>query len=178
MYYAIVKDGQVERVLFSPETVEINEVKHPKAIFDLWTDAELIAGGIYPYEESKSDGRFYDHGALTYDVQASKVVGTYAGIPKDLTLLQTSAIALVKRQAGDILSKTDWMVIKVQELGLTLDPAIATYRESVRARSNTIETSISSCTTLDEFMALYDVPVDANGVPTGNAPIVDWPEEV
>jgi hypothetical protein len=25
---------------------------------------------------------------------------------------------------------------------------------------------------------LFDVPVDSDGVPTGNAPINDWPEEV
>jgi hypothetical protein len=27
-------------------------------------------------------------------------------------------------------------------------------------------------------MALYDVPVDGDGNPTGNAPIHDWPEEI
>jgi len=27
-------------------------------------------------------------------------------------------------------------------------------------------------------MALYDTPVDSDGVPTGNAPINDWPDEI
>jgi hypothetical protein len=27
-------------------------------------------------------------------------------------------------------------------------------------------------------MALYDVPVDKDGNPTGNAPINDWPKEI
>ena len=30
-------------------------------------------------------------------------------------------------------------------------------------------------TVLEQFMALYDTPVDAEGMATGNATIVDWP---
>jgi hypothetical protein len=31
---------------------------------------------------------------------------------------------------------------------------------------------------LAAFVALYDVPVDADGNATGNAPINDWPETI
>jgi len=41
-----------------------------------------------------------------------------------------------------------------------------------------IEDRISQCTTLEQFMALYETPVNADGTPTGNAPINDWPKEV
>jgi hypothetical protein len=51
-----------------------------------------------------------------------------------------------------------------------------TYRAAVRTTSNTIEASINGAADLAAFMALYETPVDSDGVPTGNAPINDWPE--
>ena len=35
-----------------------------------------------------------------------------------------------------------------------------------------------SGTTLEQFMALYETPVNADGTSTGNAPINNWPEIV
>ena len=41
-----------------------------------------------------------------------------------------------------------------------------------------LKDAITACDTLAKFIALYDVPVDGDGNPTGNAPINDWPEEI
>ena len=69
------------------------------------------------------------------------------------------------------------MVIKAAEVsGYTVSSATLTYRAAVRTSSNTIETAINGAADHAAFMALYDVPVDADGNPTGNAPINDWPE--
>jgi len=46
----------------------------------------------------------------------------------------------------------------------------------VRTASNTIEAAIDGAADHTAFMALFDVPVDADNNPTGNAPIADWPE--
>ena len=70
------------------------------------------------------------------------------------------------------------MVTRKAETGTEVPSAIGNYRTAVRTASETIETAILACTTHAEFMALYDVPVDADGNPTGNAPINDWPDEV
>ena len=43
---------------------------------------------------------------------------------------------------------------------------------------NNIEAAITAASDLAAFIALYDVPVDADGNPTGNAPINDWPDEI
>ena len=57
-----------------------------------------------------------------------------------------------------------------------LAQAVLDYRASVRAASNSIESAINGCTTLQEFMALFVVPVDENGEPTGaKATINGWP---
>jgi hypothetical protein len=35
---------------------------------------------------------------------------------------------------------------------------------------------INGAADMEAFKALHETPVDAEGNPTGNAPIVDWPE--
>jgi len=91
--------------------------------------------------------------------------------------LKTNAIALVKTQAGGLLAPTDWMVIKASEVGdYSVPTSVLEFRAAVRLASNQIEAAILATTTLDEFKSLYDVPVDADGNPTGNAPINDFPK--
>jgi len=77
------------------------------------------------------------------------------------------------------LSKSDWMVIKATEVeGYSVPAEVTTYRAAVRQASNDIEAVIAAVTTHADFMALYDTPVDEEGNPIGNAPIVDFPEEI
>jgi hypothetical protein len=93
--------------------------------------------------------------------------------------LKSNAIALVKAQAAGKLAPTDWMVIKASEVAdYSVDVDTLTYRAAVRTASNTIESAITGAADHDAFMALYVTPVDADGNPTGNAPINDWPEDV
>jgi hypothetical protein len=67
------------------------------------------------------------------------------------------------------------MVTRKAEAGTEIPSAILDYRAAVRTASETIETAIAGVTTLEELMAIYDPPVDADGMPTGNAPINNWP---
>jgi len=90
--------------------------------------------------------------------------------------LKSNAIAQVKETAAGLLAPTDWMVVRSAENGTDIPADILAYRANVRAASEQIETAISGATTHAAFMALYDAPVDADGNPTGNAPINDWPE--
>ena len=85
--------------------------------------------------------------------------------------------ATIKEQAGGLLQPTDWMVIKASEVADYTVPAdITTDRAAIRTASNTIEAAIDAASDHAAFMALFDVPTDADGNPTGNAPIADWPE--
>jgi len=91
--------------------------------------------------------------------------------------LKSNAIIRVKEQAGGLLAPTDWMVIKAAEVAdYSVPESVITYRAAVRTASNTIEAAITAATDHAAFMALYDVPVDEEGNPTGNAPINDFPQ--
>ena len=84
-----------------------------------------------------------------------------------------------KEEAGLLLAPTDWHVVKAAEVSsYTVPSTVTTYRAAVRTASNTIETAIDNAADLDAFIALFNIPVDENDNPTGNAPINDWPDEI
>ena len=92
--------------------------------------------------------------------------------------LKAEAIILVKVQAAGLLAEHDWQVIKATEVdSYSVPSAVTTYRAAVRTASNNIGTAITNASDLAAFIALYDTPVDSDGVPTGDpAPIVAWPD--
>ena len=92
--------------------------------------------------------------------------------------LKSNAIATVKAQAGGLLAPTDWMVVRSAENGTDIPADVLAYRAAVRLASETIETAITNAADLAAFIALYDAPVDADGNPTGNAPINNWPDAI
>jgi len=168
----------------------VDGITHPKNWASVWSDADKTAAGlVWENDPEPYDNRFYwgrqDDGTLIPksldDVNEVDSDGNPINHPDGnqiVTLgLKSNAIATAKAQAGGLLASTDWMVIKASEVSdYSVASEILTYRAAVRTASNTIETSITGAADLTAFMALYDSPVDSEGVPTGNAPINDWPE--
>lgn len=159
-------------------------IQHP-ANWMVWSDEEKAAKGLVWEDDPASfDGRFYwsagvpkaldDVNAVDEDGNAIMENGEQV-----VTLgLKSNAIATVKAQAGGLLAPTDWMVIKATEVtDYSLPTDVATYRAAIRTASNNIETAILAASDLNQFMALYDMPM-VDDMPTGNAPIADWPETI
>jgi len=164
--------------------VNADGVTHPRN-WSNWSDEEKAAAGLtYEPDPAPFDSRFYwsaDVEKALDDVNAVDDNGDPLldedGVQVVTKGLKTNAIALVKTQAGGLLAPTDWMVIKASEVGdYSVPTSVLEFRAAVRLASNQIEAAILSTSTLDEFKSLYDAPVDADGNPTGNAPINDWPE--
>lgn len=159
-------------------------VQHPTN-WATWSDEEKAERGLVWQDEPASyDNRFYwdaNTPKALEDVDATDEDGNAVldenGEQVITRGLKWNAIQTVKAQAAGLLSPTDWMVIKASEVADYSVPAdVLTYRAAVRSASNDIEAAITNAADHDAFMALYTVPVDEDGVPTGNAPINDWPE--
>ena len=45
--YALVKDGSIEKLINNPKAIIIDDVQYPAKIFQLWSQSELNAIGIY-----------------------------------------------------------------------------------------------------------------------------------
>ena len=123
-----------------------------------WTQEQIDSGAA-------PDGT--SAGAAQLDIEGNQIV----------TLgLKTNAIALAKRQAAGLLAPYDWYVVRKAETDVAIPSTITTFRTAVRTACAAIETKISNAADLTAFIALYDTPVDSDGKPTGNAPVVDWPD--
>jgi len=162
-------------------------VKHPSQWATGWSAEEKAAAGlVWEDDPAPFDSRFYWSADVPKNIDDVNEVDENGdplldedGVQVVTKGLKTNAIELVKTQAGGLLAPTDWMVIKAAEVeDYSVPTDILTYRAAVRAASNTIEAAITAATDHAAFMALYDVPVDADGNPTGNAPIVDFPEAI
>jgi len=161
-------------------------VTHPRN-WSVWSDEHKATMGlVWEDDPAPFDNRFY------WSADVPRALDDVNEVDEDnnpildadgnqiVTLgLKSQYKAQTKVTAGGLLSPTDWYIIRYQEDNTATIPTdIATYRAAVRTASGTIEAAIDGAADLDAFIALFDVPVDSDGVPTGNAPINDWPEEV
>lgn len=158
-------------------------IQHPSN-WMLWDAAyKTSIGLVWEDDPASFDGRFYWSAGVPKSLDDVNEVDENGdplmqdGEQVVTKGLKTNAIELVKRQAGDKLAVTDWYVVRKSETAVAIPDSVAYYRAAVRNASGDIEAAITAASDLTEFMALYDVPVDADGNPTGNAPINDWPDE-
>jgi hypothetical protein len=151
-------------------------VKHP-AQWTRWTAEEKAAKGLVWVDDPvQYDSRFYTGDGTPKALEdVSEEIDGETVVTKGL---KSNAIAQVKATAAGLLQPTDWMVTRKAEVGTAIPDSVLDYRATVRTASGAIETAIVGTTTLEAFKALYDAPVDADGMPTGNAPINDWPDTI
>ena len=91
--------------------------------------------------------------------------------------LKTQLIRTIKQQASGLLAPTDWYVVKASEVSDYSVPSnIATYRASVRTKSNEMETAITNATDTPALETLYTYTTDDNDVqsrPLGELPTLE-----
>ena len=154
-------------------------IAHPKNWSSAWSDDDKKSFGL-TWEEvavKKSyDNRFY------WDADTARsltdVTETVDGEEVVNLGLKTIWTQNTKNTANYKLVETDWYVVRKAETDEAIPSKVATYRTAVRTASASIEKSITDAKDLDAFIALWDVPVDKDNKPTGNAPIDNWPEEI
>ena len=162
--------------------------QHPAA-WMRWSDSEKKANGLTwedpPASESPFDHRFYwgrqTDGTLIErkltDEDAKDTDGKqlYEADGKTKMInegLKTIWVRKIKDMTNDLLSSSDWMVTRKTEKGTAIPNATTTYRDNVRTACKTIETKINDCSSLADFMKLFETPSDG-----GNPPIYDFPTE-
>jgi hypothetical protein len=165
-----------------------NGFKHPYNWASAWTDADKTSWGV-TFEadaDTSYDNRFYFAkdipkilgDTLWVDDDGEAVNDERTGSQGVTAGLKTNWIAQTKSSGNSLLTSTDWYVTRKAEASTAIPSAITTYRSAVRTATGAIETAINACNDLDDFKALFVVPMDSDNNPTGNAPIYDFPDEV
>ena len=171
--------------------IDDNSVKHPASWGTYEASYKASIGLVEVTVEAKPDERFYW-------VTGPDITGAYTSVERELEdrnevdengdpLLDADGVQMVtlglksqwisqtKQTQGSILSQTDWAYTRKQDTGVDVPADIQQYRNEVRLASGSIEDQISQVADLDAFKALFETPVDSDGIPTGNAPIYNWP---
>jgi hypothetical protein len=126
--------------------------------FNTLNDTELEAYGFYnivtpSITESQELGAIEwdaDNSVFTYPVQNK----TFA---QSLAEMKAQKIANLKHSYGSELAKTDWIIIRDQELGNATDSSILSLRATLRNDCATHESSINAKTTKAQ-VADYSLP--------------------
>ena len=202
--YALVEDGSITKIINSPKSMIIADVQYPAKIFQLWSQSELNAIGIYEVitdSTNKKDEAYYINTNEEYNFADNKVTRSW-GTATSKRLededavdedgenildddgnqvinygLKTDKKRIVKQQASGLLAPTDWYVVKASEVAdYNVPENITNYRSKVRAKSNEMETQIDSCTTVEQLETLYTYTEQEDGVVT--RPLAEFPKEV
>ena len=205
--YALVEDNEITKIINNPKPMIIDDVQYPAKIFQLWSEAELNAIGIYKVVtdlSNKKDEQYYINTNEQYNYTDDEVTRSWGtATPKRLEDedavdedgknvldddgnqvinygLKTEKKRIVKQQASGLLAPTDWYLIKANEVeGYTVPENITTFRSDVRAKSNEMETQIDACTTVDELESLYEyVNTGTEENPVYERPLAEFPKEV
>jgi len=198
--YALVENNEVKKIITNPKSLVIGDVRYPAKIFQLWSQAELNAIGIYEVvtdSSNKKDEQYYINTDEQYTYANDEVTRSWGtatakeledrnatdedGVELDPVVvikgLKSQKKDIVKQQASGLLAPTDWYVVKASEVSDYSVPSnITTFRANVRTKSNEMETQIDACTTVDELKALYEyVNTGTEENPVFTRPIGEFP---
>ena len=201
--FALIENGQFVKIVNSNKGITIGDNQYPKSIYNLWSEDERNAIGIYEVSvdnTNKKDEAYYINTDISYSYANGVVTASYGTatpkplddvlfvegdeIPSDKAVgdvksygLKGLEIAKIKAQASGLLAPTDWYVVKATEVAdYSVPTDIATYRANVRAKSNEMETQINACSDVDELKTLFTWTQDAEGNTT--RPLAEFPEVI
>ena len=194
--WAKVESGSVTEIYTSPKSLEIGDVQYPRNIFQLWSESELNAIGLYTVQIDNTnykDQEFYINTSQSFTFGSGKVTASYgSATAKSLTDtsetvdgITTTILGLksvhknnVNSQASVLLQKHDWMSIREAEGGTDMPSNIKTWRASVRTKANEMCTQIDNAANVDALAALYVYSnTGTESDPVYTRPLGEFPSE-
>ena len=191
--WGLVESGSITKIINRPKAMVINNVRHSKNIFELWSKSELEAIGIYEIEfdnSNKKEEQWYINTDQSFAFAGGKITASYGSatakahadtlwtqadsdngdLPSDKDVgdvktegLKTIKIREVKSQAAGILQKTDWYITRKADAGTAVPSAITTHRAAVRTKAAEQETAITNASDTPALETLYTYTKQEDG---------------
>ena len=191
--FALVESGSITKMLNGNKGIQIGDLKYPRAIYTLWTEAERNAIGIYTVEyddSNKKDEKWYINTNQSYAFADNKVTASYGsatakkhadttwtqqqiddgmapdGADTDTVAtrgLKYNLIQTVKAQAEGELNRTDWYITRKAEKNTAIPSAITTHRDAVRSKQAAMETAITNASDTPALETLYTYTKQEDG---------------
>ena len=182
--WARLESNTIVEILTRPKALNIGDVKYPRNIFSMWTDAELAVIGIVPvtidntnlknqeYYINTNQSFAYDTetgvATATYGTATAKAIADTLYTADDETAnaenvegtvatrgLKYNHKEVINSQAAAQLQGTDWMIIRAADGGTAVPSDITTKRAAVRTKANSMQAQIDGAADVDALAALY-----------------------
>ncbi len=206
--WALVEDNAITKIINNPKAMVIGDTRHSRNIFSFrWTNEEREAIGIYEVvfdNSNKKDEAYYTNTNQSFNFADGVVTASFGSATAKLLEdrnevdeagepllddkgnqvvtkgLKSQKKANIKQQASSLLAPTDWYVVKAAEVeSYSVPEAMTTYRADVRTASNSMESKIDACSTVDELATLYQhVNTGTEENPVMERPLGEFPEAV
>jgi hypothetical protein len=163
--WALVKTGIVSNIFHDPVSLKIRDneivtespyINYPKNIFDIWSETELNAIGLYTVtyvSHPKKD--FHDNGSPVYTFANNVVTMAWSNsTEKKVVDVKSVLLAKIKSQLYQKLYSTDWTVLREADTGKVIPIATKTIRDNYRTKEVTFTTAINSETTISGLESL------------------------
>ena len=182
--WARLESNTIVEILTRPKALNIGDVKYPRNIFSMWTEAELAVIGIVPvtidntnlknqeYYINTNQSFAYDTetgvATATYGTATAKAIADTLYTADDETAnaenvegtvatrgLKYNHKEVINQQAAGNLQPTDWMIIRAADGGTAVPSDITTKRAAVRTKANSMQAQIDGAADVDALAALY-----------------------
>jgi len=182
--WALVKSNKIEEIISSPKEMVIDDVRHPRALFSAWTDAERKAIGILPVTTSGTslNEKYYIEKNEAFAIAGDKnsVVRTIGEKAADRKLADEDAVdkdgnklkdddgnqmivyglkTVAKRKAtadaNGLLKDFDWLIQRKVTADTAIPSDVVTYMAAIRTDHKAICDAIDGASDMNAFIALH-----------------------
>lgn len=182
--WALIKSNKIEEIISSPKEMVIDDVRHPRALFSAWTDAERKAIGIVPVTTSGTslDSKYYIEKDEAFAIASDKnsVIRTIGEKAADRKLededavdedgnkvkdadgnqvinygLKSVAKEKATTQANGLLKDFDWLIQRKVTADTAIPSDVVTYMAAIRTDHKAICDAIDGASDMNAFIALH-----------------------
>jgi len=205
--WALIKSNKIEEIISSPKDMIIDDVRHPRALFSVWTDAERKAIGILPVTTSGTslNSAYYIEKNEAFAIAGDKnsVIRTIGEKAADKKLadedakdedgkqlyeddgttkkinygLKTVAKEKATTQANGLLKDFDWLIQRKVTSDTAIPSDVISYMAAIRTDHKAICDAIDGASDLDAFIALHNDTYKGDGTVDVVARVNRWTDD-
>ena len=205
--WALIKSNKIEEIISSPKDMIIDDVRHPRALFSVWTDAERKAIGILPVTTSGTplDSKYYIEKNEAFAIAGDKnsVVRTIGEKVADRKLddedakdedgkqlyeddgttkrinygLKTNAKRKATSDANGFCQGFNWLIQRKVTADTAIPSDVVTYMASIRTDHKAICDAIDGASDMNAFIALHTDTYKEDGTIDVVARVNRWSDD-
>ena len=205
--WALVKSNKIEEIISSPKDMIIDDVRHPRALFSVWTDAERKAIGILPVTTSGTplNSKYYIEKNEAFAIAGDKnsVIRTIGEKVADRKLddedakdedgkqlyeddgttkrinygLKTNAKRKATSDANGFCQGFNWLIQRKVTADTAIPSDVVTYMAAIRTDHKAICDAIDGASDLDAFIALHTDTYKEDGTVDVVARVNRWTDD-